>query len=217
LLIAQSGRTVGTGLRVLLGGGRRWFMPSDQLASSRAATNDYAALPADVLRSWNLSATAAGAADPARDLLSEFQTAGFVYADTASALASAVSEVRHPGRRLPETLDIDRKILFGFGASGDRYETLLTKPRPVIDSLLPSNISSELAAAGYVNTPAKRGSVEGYFVRRQAVGRDQAVHTASDVLISAYAARAATAEQFVGVQRNTDVFVKTMRAALGGY
>jgi alkaline phosphatase len=43
------------------------------------------------------------------------------------------------------------------------------------------------------------------------------VHTASDVPISAYPARTAMADQFVGVQRNTDVFFKLMRAALGGY
>jgi alkaline phosphatase len=49
------------------------------------------------------------------------------------------------------------------------------------------------------------------------VGQDQAVHTASDVIVSAYAARGAMSDQFVGVQRNTDVFVKMMRAALGGY
>ena len=31
----------------------------------------------------------------------------------------------------PETLDIDGKILFGYGASGDRFETWLTRPRPM--------------------------------------------------------------------------------------
>jgi alkaline phosphatase len=380
----------GNGLRVLLGGGRRWFLPSDQLGSSRAASNDYAALPADLMAGWQLPITAAGASDPTRNLLAEYQAAGFSYADSATSLTSVMSASKPPAKLLglfgygnmnvaldklakrrnvlipgtttfavddyhapdqpmldemtdaaikvlnyrnpagfvlmvegahidkqshmmdaertidellefdravavardfaenvdrrtlvmvlsdhetsgfsiigalsttiaavqalppdgavtdpalaparqkavgtydsasfpryhilddgyPETLDVDGKILFGFGANGDRYETWLTKPRPVIDSLLPSSISGELAAAGYVNLPGKRSPVEGYFVRGQAVGQDQAVHTASDVIVSAYAARAAMADQFVGVQRNTDVFVKMMKAALGGY
>jgi alkaline phosphatase len=117
----------------------------------------------------------------------------------------------------PETLDIDGKILFGFGANGDRWETWLTKPKPIIDSLLPTVIRDELAAAGYPGQPFNRSQVEGYFIRGQAIGRDQAVHTASDIPISAYSPRKDVAWQFVGVQRNTDVFVKLMRAALGGY
>jgi alkaline phosphatase len=95
----------------------------------------------------------------------------------------------------PASFDIDGKILFGFGASGDRYETWLTRPRPIVDSLLSTSIA----------------------LRGQAAGQTQAVHTASDVPVSAYAARPAMATQFVGVQRNTDVFVKLMRAVLGGY
>ena len=103
------------------------------------------------------------------------------------------------------------------GANGDRFETWLTHPRPIIDSLLPTNIRTELGAAGYPATPSNRDTANGFFLRGQAIGKDQAVHTASDIPISAYAARPAVAQQFVGVQRNTDVFVKLMRAVLGGY
>ncbi|HTE54166.1 MAG TPA: hypothetical protein VK698_25100, partial [Kofleriaceae bacterium] len=78
-------------------------------------------------------------------------------------------------------------------------------------------IRDELAAAGYPGQPFNRSQVEGFFIRGQAIGRDQAVHTASDIPISAYSPRKDAAWQFVGVQRNTDVFVKLMRAALGGY
>jgi alkaline phosphatase len=49
------------------------------------------------------------------------------------------------------------------------------------------------------------------------VGKEQAVHTASDIPVSAYSPRARVAEQFVGVQRNIDVFTKLMRASFGGY
>ncbi len=45
----------------------------------------------------------------------------------------------------------------------------------------------------------------------------QAVHTASDIPVSAYSSGSNADHQFHGVQTNTDVFFKLMRAALGGY
>jgi alkaline phosphatase len=117
----------------------------------------------------------------------------------------------------PATFDIDGKLLFGFGANGDRFETWLTRPRPIVDSLLSSDIKGELATAGYPAQPYNRSPSEGYFIRGQAVGKDQAVHTAADIPISAYSPRAAAAQQFVGVQRNVDVFFKLARAVFGGY
>jgi alkaline phosphatase len=385
----ENTRDFGTGLRVLMGGGRRWFLPASQFGSSRATGSDYPAAPADLVAAWDLQPGGEGALDPERDLLGDFVDAGFTYADTATSLSSlmrgrtpdrllglfaygnmnvaldkiakrrntllpgtttfavddyrapdqpmldemteaaldvlnhrnhhgfvlmieaahtdkqshamdaeravgdviefdrAVAVARHfasrvdrrtlvivlsdhetsgfsvigglrgtiaqlralppdgavtdpavvPARQamvgvyddagfpryniladgFPETFDIDGKILFGFGAGGDRWETWLTQPKPIIDSLLPSVIRSELAAAGYPGQPFNRSQVEGFFIRGQAIGRDQAVHTASDIPVSAYSPREDAAEQFVGVQRNTDVFVKLMRAALGGY
>lgn len=385
---SNSGR-FGTGLKVLMGGGRRWFLPNTEFGSSRAKSNDYGPLPGDLLAAWNLPATAAGAVDPARNLLAEMQAAGFSYADSSSGLSSvmagalpdkllglfaygnmnvaldkiakrrntllpgsssfvvddyhapdqpmldemteaalkvlnrrnhrgfvlmveaahidkqshamdaeravsdtlefdravevarkfaqytdrstlvivlsdhecagfsiiggltgspeAAAELPSDGTKLdpsqqparqklvavydsagfpvynimadgyPETWDISGKLLFGFGANGDRYENWLTKPRPIVDSLLSSAIQSELTSAGYPSQPVARSQTDGYFIRGQATGRDQAVHTASDIPVSAYCPRARVADQFVGVQRNTDVFFKLMNAALGGY
>jgi alkaline phosphatase len=380
----------GTGLRVLLGGGRRWALASDQFGSSRAAASDYADLPEDLLAAWGLSESASGAADPERDLLNDFIDSGFTYADSVAALTAALAGRRPPHKLLglfaygnmnvaldklakrrnvllpgastfavddyhapdqpmldemtaaalkvlghknengfvllvegahidkqshamdaeravvdtiefdravgvardfaehtdretvvivladhecsgfsiigalntpvaaaaalppdgavldpavqparqkavgtydaagfphyeiladgyPESMDIDGKILFGFGANGDRYETWLTRPRPIVDSLLPTVIRTELSAAGYAGQPFNRSQADGYFIRGQAIGQEQAVHTASDIPISAYSAHPSVARQFVGVQRNTDVFVKLMRAAMGGY
>lgn len=387
---AEGSGTYGTGLRVLLGGGRRWFLPSDQFGSSRAASSDYAALPADLLGAWGLPNSSAGAADPTRDLLADYAGAGFTYVDSSAALdaallapeppsallglfaygnmnvaldklakrrntllpgttrfavddyhapdqpmldemtSAALSVLGHdndngfvllvegahidkqshamdaersvlevlefdravgvarnfaenvdrstvvivladhecsgfsiigalagtaaaaaalppdgavldpavvPARQAlvgtydaagfphypiladgyPASMDIDGKLLFGFGANGDRFETWLTRPLPIVDSLLPTVIRTELSAAGYPGQPFNRTDVDGMFIRGQAVGRDQAVHTATDIPVSAYSPRAAVAQQFVGVQRNTDVFVKLMRATLGGY
>src|SRR5262249_3218106 len=69
----------GTGLSVLLGGGRRWFLPSTEFGSSRATSTDYTSLPADLLSKWNLPSTAAGLSDPDRDLIKDFKAAGFKY------------------------------------------------------------------------------------------------------------------------------------------
>ena len=388
---AEESRDFGTGLRVLLGGGRRWFLPAGQFGSSRAEASDYPALPDDLAEAWGLRAGAAGGLDADRDLVADFVDAGFSYVDSASGLSSLMSArhrtpdrllglfaygnmnvaldklakrrnvllpgttsfavddyhapdqpmldemteaalavlardnhrgfvlmvegahidkqshamdadrvidetiefdravevarrfAEHVDRRTvvivladhecagfsiigglaggiealralppdgavtdpstvparqavvgvydaagfpsyhiladgyPERFDIDGKILFGYGANGDRYETWLTAPRPIIDSLLPTDIRTELGGKSYPGQPFNRSQAEGYFIRGQAVGRDQAVHTATDIPISAYSPRRSIADQFVGVQRNTDVFVKLMRAALGGY
>jgi alkaline phosphatase len=88
----------------------------------------------------------------------------------------------------PVTADPDYKLVIGFGANGDRHETWL-----------------EDAGGERAN---------GYFIRGQVPG-EQSAHTASDVPISAYGGKAAL--QFTGVQDNTDVFFKLLRAAFGGY
>ena len=97
------------------------------------------------------------------------------------------------------------------------------KPIPIIDSLLPQDIKDELAAIGYSDQPYQREESRfGYFIRGQAAGRDNAVHTASDIPVSAYSTGEKGQpnrwyQQFYGVQTNTDVFFKLMRAALGGF
>ena len=385
---ANSGK-YGTGLKVLLGGGRRWFLPAGEFGSSRTTATDYPALPTDLLNGWNLPVGAVGAEDPTRDLISDFAGAGFLYVEdktgmdatlaagtpdkllglfaygnmnvamdkiakrrntllpdsttfavddyrapdqptldemTRAALKvldyknkrgfvlmvegahidkqshamdaeravldtiefdNAIAVVRDyaanvdkktvvivvadhecsgfsiiggltgtvdaaralapdgavldpstkPARQslvgtydaagfpayniladgYPETMDINGKLLFGYGASGDRYETWLTHPKPIIDSLLPTEIKTDLGTAGYPGQPYNRDQAAGEFLRGQATGKDQAVHTASDIPISAYSKQSGVAAQFVGVQRNIDVFTKLMRAALGGY
>jgi alkaline phosphatase len=371
----------GSGLRVLMGGGRRWFMPAGQFGSSRSPATDYGPLPYDLTATWGLEPS--GALDPSRDLIADFRRAGWNYIDTATGLRNvgtpdrllglfaygnmnvaldkiakrrgtplpgtrgyvvddyhapdqpmldemtraalrvlsrgragfvltvegahidkqshmmdadrAIDEViefdravdvarrfaersrdtlvivtadhecsgfsvigalaggvaRAAGLRsdagttdptvqperqkligtydaagfprydilddgFPRTLDIDGKVLVGFGASADRYETWLTKPLPVIDGLLPSDIASELGSRGYAPSPYQRPEArDGFFLRGQAVGQTQAVHTASDIPLTAGGPEPAVL-QFMGAQTNTDVFFKLLRAAFGG-
>jgi alkaline phosphatase len=71
-----------TGLRVLLGGGRKWFLPATTPGSARTAGTDYV-LPADVVSGWGV---AAGTVDTNRDLISDFASAGWTYAADRTAL-----------------------------------------------------------------------------------------------------------------------------------
>lgn len=83
------------GLRVLLGGGRRWFLPAattfgsgngyDLLGSSRTNSNDYV-LPSDIVAGWGVPA---GTLDQGTNVISAFQAKGFTYASDATSLASA--------------------------------------------------------------------------------------------------------------------------------
>jgi alkaline phosphatase len=366
-----------TGLRVLMGGGRRWFLPSSEFGSSRSGSNDYANLPADIQAAWGVGP---GSVDATRNLIGDFQAAGFSYVETATELNGVgtpgkllglfgygnmnvafdkIAHRRDPGSEAaqivedyhapdqpmldemtntaikvlsknkngfvlmvegahidkqahfmdadrsigeviefdkavavaqkfaqtkgdtivlvladhecsgfsligaltggiahlqglasdtgvtdpatqperqkvvgvydaagfpqytiepdgyPQTFDIDNKILVGYGAGGDRYEGWLGKPHPVIDSLLSTNIKTELMGAGYVAQPYQREeSAFGFFLRGQAIGRDQAVHTATDIPVSAYSKNDAWRE-FVGVQTNTDIFFKISQLVFG--
>ncbi|GMV28743.1 MAG: hypothetical protein AMXMBFR59_08680 [Rhodanobacteraceae bacterium] len=84
-----------TGLTVLLGGGRKWFLPNPAGGTSpqpgngsqRAARNDYV-LPSDIINGWGV---AAGKIDPERDLIADFIGAGYAYAPDNAALNAAFS------------------------------------------------------------------------------------------------------------------------------
>jgi alkaline phosphatase len=81
-------------LRVLLGGGRKWFLPSGTTGSARTTTTD-ASLPADVVTGWGLDATLATTkrfSDASRNLLGDFQTAGFQYAPDKTTLTAKAAD-----------------------------------------------------------------------------------------------------------------------------
>ena len=70
-----------TGLKVLMGGGRKWFLPAGTPGSARANGTDYEKLTD--LAPWG---AAPGVFDPARDLIAGFEGAGFHYAATKTDL-----------------------------------------------------------------------------------------------------------------------------------
>ena len=352
-----------TGLTVLMGGGRKWFLPnaSDSVSpqpangSQRRTANDYV-LPDDVVNGWG---AAPGALDPERDLIADFQAAGFAYAPNKAALDRAflghapnkllglfaysnmnVSYDKISGRRgdstvvdafgfpdqpmldemteralevlsknpngffamiegasidkqahlmdsdrwvheviefdravavakafaedhpdtlvivtadhecsgaaligastlttadreadpaagksavgtydaagfpkyailddgYPETTNIDHRLLIGYGANADRYETWLPSAFPTKDTQQPFPPAESPADANVRNEGV------GYAVSGQVPG-DQAVHTATDIPLSAFGRGA---ELFHGVFDNADVFFMLGQAAVGG-
>ncbi len=83
-----------TGLKVLMGGGRKWFLPMGTPGSARSETNDYGfsmtdAHTSEIVKRWG---AAPGARDPARDLISDFKTAGFTYSANKSDMDAAKSD-----------------------------------------------------------------------------------------------------------------------------
>ena len=110
----------------------------------------------------------------------------------------------------PTTTDPDYKVLIGYAGGADRYENYLTAATPDQDSQQPLIKSAPLA--NYPIAATNRAAANGFFLYGQVPG-DQAVHTASDIPISAYGRGSA---QFTGVMDNTDVFFKAMQAVLGG-
>ncbi|BDT72891.1 hypothetical protein os4_24370 [Comamonadaceae bacterium OS-4] len=109
----------------------------------------------------------------------------------------------------PETTDIDYKLLVGYGANSDRYEDFRTNDRPLQDSQQPFVKKEPLSA--YPAGPMAR-DVDGKFMVTGQVPGDSAVHTATDIPLSAFGPGAWS---FTGVQDNTDVFFKLAQAANG--
>ncbi len=110
----------------------------------------------------------------------------------------------------PETTDIDHRLLVGYGANADRYEDWRTNERPLQDSQQPFVKTEPLSA--YPAGPMARDMEARYLVTGQVPG-DSAVHTATDIPLSAYGPGAWA---FTGVMDNTDVFFKLAQAALKG-
>jgi alkaline phosphatase len=106
----------------------------------------------------------------------------------------------------PLTTQIDHKLLIGYGANADRYETWLSSAFPTKDTQQPFPPSQSPA------DPNVRNTGVGYLINGQVAG-DQAVHTATDIPLSSFGRGASL---FHGVFDNTDVFFTIGQAAVGG-
>ncbi len=106
----------------------------------------------------------------------------------------------------PTTTNIDHKMLIGYGANADRYETWLPNAFPTKDTQQPFPPSESPA------NPSVRNEGVGFLVVGQVAG-DQAVHTGTDIPLSAYGRGSSL---FTGVFDNTEVMFKIGQAAVGG-
>lgn len=111
----------------------------------------------------------------------------------------------------PETTDIDYRLLVGYGANADRHEDWRTKKTPQRDSQQP--FASEPPLKWYPANAMERDDALGEYLVTGQVPGEQAVHTATDVPLSAYGPGALA---FTGVIDNTDVFFKLAQAAVKG-
>jgi alkaline phosphatase len=109
----------------------------------------------------------------------------------------------------PETTDIDNRLLVGYGANADRYEDFRTNALPVQDGQQPFVKKEPLSV--YPASPAIRDVDGKYLVTGQVPG-ESAVHTATDIPLSAFGPGAWS---FTGVIDNTDVFFRLAQAANG--
>ncbi|CAN5540821.1 hypothetical protein BH11PSE7_BH11PSE7_33510 [soil metagenome] len=110
----------------------------------------------------------------------------------------------------PETTDIDFRLLVGYGANADRHEDWRTNARPVQDSQQPMVKTAPLS--GYPASALVRDADGRFMVTGQVPG-ESAVHTATDIPLSAFGPGAWS---FTGVIDNTDVFFRLAQAAVRG-
>jgi alkaline phosphatase len=111
----------------------------------------------------------------------------------------------------PEATDIDYRLLVGYGANADRYEDWRTNATPLRDSQQPFVKKEPLK--WYPANPAERDDAIGEFLVTGQVPGESAVHTATDIPLSAFGPGALA---FTGVIDNTDVFFKLAQAAVKG-
>lgn len=131
------------------------------------------------------------------------------------------------GDGYPDEVDPPSKLIVGFGAGTDRYEDWISNKR----SLLPTIVEKGRAVANPLRDGPKdadAASRNGSLITGQVENGESAstspaadiepmvnaVHTASDIPLTA---TGTGAMQFVGVQDNTSVFFKMMRALGGSY
>ncbi len=111
----------------------------------------------------------------------------------------------------PQTTDIDYRLLVGYGANADRFEDWRTKKTPQRDSQQP--FAAEPPLKWYPANAQERDDALGEYLVTGQVPGDTAVHTATDIPLSAYGPGALA---FTGVIDNTDVFFKLAQAAVRG-
>jgi alkaline phosphatase len=127
----------------------------------------------------------------------------------------------------PDEPDPPNKIIIGFGAGTDRYEDWTSNKRSVSPTIMekgravanprrdgPDDPDPASRNGRLITGQVENGESSGLAADLDIEPKTQAVHTASDIPLTA---SGPGAWQFVGVQDNTSVFFKMMRALGGSY
>ena len=184
----------------------RWILETIEFDKAIQKAKDFASANPDTLVIVTADHECSGAAIIGASL--NTATPGSASVGTYDAASFPKYTINADG--YPTTTDVTGKMLIGYGANADRYETWLSNPLPTQDSQQPFVGSAPLK--NYPLNPNVRNSGLGYLVSGQVSG-DQAVHTATDIPLSAFGRGASL---FTGVFDNTDVFFKLGQAAIGG-
>ena len=197
----------------------RWMLDTLEFDRAVALAQAYAAKHKDTLVIVTADHECAGVALIGGSKVSDARLQALVREGGGTALRDAVvgvyEQAGFPKYRIaadgyPETVDIDNRLLVGYGANSDRMEDFRTNERPLQDSQQPFVKKEPLAA--YPAGPMARDAEGKYMVTGQVPG-DSAVHTATDIPLSAFGPGAYS---FTGVIDNTDVFFKLAQAATRG-
>lgn len=197
----------------------RWMLDTLEFDRSVALAQAYAAQHQDTLVIVTADHECAGVALIGGSKVSDARLQALVREGGGTALRDAVvgvyEQAGFPRYRIatdgyPDTVDIDNRLLVGYGANADRMEDFRTNERPLQDSQQPFVKKEPLAA--YPAGPMARDADGKYMVTGQVPG-DSAVHTATDIPLSAFGPGAYS---FTGVIDNTDVFFKLAQVATRG-
>ena len=197
----------------------RWMLDTLEFDRAVALAQAYAAKRDDTLVIVTADHECAGVALIGGSRVSDARLQALVREGGGATLRDAVVGVyeqagfpkyKIAGDGYPETTDIDNRMLVGYGANADRMEDFRTNDRPLQDSQQPWVKKEPLSI--YPAGPMARDA-EGKFIITGQVPGDSAVHTATDIPISA---TGPGAYAFTGVIDNTDVFFKLAQAAIKG-
>ena len=121
------------GLQVLMGGGRKWFLPSGTPGSQRNDRNDYV-LPPDAAQAWGIPA---GEKNGSRDVLAEdWEKAGWTYApDRKSLDAVPASATRLIGLFALSNMNVAKDKIDGRRGAGTVVRDYGFPDQPMLDEM----------------------------------------------------------------------------------
>ncbi|HEY8881697.1 MAG TPA: alkaline phosphatase [Roseateles sp.] len=198
----------------------RWMLDTLEFDRAVRVAQDFAAEQGDTLVVVTADHECSGAALIGGSVLTDAklaeQAAKKGVANLRNTVVGTYEKAGFPRYRIaadgyPETTDIDFRLLVGYGANADRYEDWRTKKTPQRDPQQP--FATEAPLKWYPANAQERDDALGDYLVTGQVPGESAVHTATDVPLSAYGPGALA---FTGVIDNTDVFFKLAQAAVKG-